>query len=187
MSGKKLENGLIENCAPTLAGMKSAGLFRYFFDDRGEAANEIDEVNRLLNGRGVYVEALRWDENAVLVYTYRPDQVQKELNDPEAAELLAACGYPDRDAESCIRHLEGRLHHSCCFPHEIGVFLGYPPEDVKGFIVNGGRNCKCCGLWKVYCNEKEKMQLFHKLKRCSEIYLQVFSEGRDLVQMTVCA
>lgn len=94
---------------------------------------------------------------------------------------------PDRDAESCIRHLEGRLHHSCCFPHEIGVFLGYPPEDVKGFIMNGGRNCKCCGLWKVYCNEKEKKQLFHKLKRCSEIYLQVFSEGRDLVQMTVCA
>lgn len=188
MNGRRLENGLIEHCAPTLAGMKCAGLFRYFYDDRNEAVKEIEEINGLLNQRGVYVEALRWDDNAVLIYTYRLNQVQKELNDPEVMDLLASYGYPGNDAGSCIRYLEGRLYRAgCCFPHEIGVFLGYPLEDVKGFIANGGRNCKCCGLWKVYCNEKEKLQLFHKLKRCSEIYLQVFSEGRDLVQMTVCA
>ena len=33
MNGKNLENELIGHCAPTLAGLKSANLFRYFYTD----------------------------------------------------------------------------------------------------------------------------------------------------------
>ena len=47
-------------------------------------------------------------------------------------------------------------------------------NSVKGFIKNKGRDCKCCGLWKVYCNEREKQLMFDKLKKCTKIYLQVF-------------
>ena len=32
------------------------------------------------------------------------------------------------------------------FPHEVGLFLGYPPEDVKGFIDHRANNFKCAGL-----------------------------------------
>ena len=42
------------------------------------------------------------------------------------------------------------------FPHEIGIFLGYPLADVAGFIRNKGRNCKCIGTWKVYGDAFEK-------------------------------
>ena len=27
------------------------------------------------------------------------------------------------------------------FPHEVGLFLGYPPEDVRGFIENHAKFC----------------------------------------------
>ena len=29
-----------------------------------------------------------------------------------------------------------RLNEDAEFPHEIGLFPGYPPEDVRGFIEN---------------------------------------------------
>ena len=83
--------------------------------------------------------------------------------------------------------LHNRLRDYACFPHEIGIFLGYPLDDVVGFIENRGQNCKCCGLWKVYCNESETRKLFDKLEKCTRIYLRVFSEGRTIRQMTVCA
>ncbi|MGN0394353.1 MAG: DUF3793 family protein [Coprococcus sp.] len=187
MNDKSLENGLVEHCAPTLAGLKSASLFRYFYHWKADALREIEETNHLLNGRGVFVEVLQWNENAALIYTYRFSHVQKELENPGVMKLLMKYGYRSNDVESCIKHLKERLLAYTCFPHEIGIFLGYPPEDVTGFIENRGQNCKCCGLWKVYCNEKEKTQLFDKLKKCSEVYRQVFAEGKNLVQMTVCA
>lgn len=183
----KLEKGLVEHCAPTLASLKSAGLFRYFYEEKERALQELREVNEQLNERGVYVEALLWNEESILIYAYRFSHLQRELKSSDAKRILAEYGYEKFDVESCICHLKERLHHYTCFPHEIGLFLGYPPEDVKGFIENKGENCKCCGLWKVYCNETETEKLFQKLKKCSEIYRKVFLGGRDLTQMTVCA
>lgn len=46
------------------------------------------------------------------------------------------------------------------FPHEIGVFLGYPMEDVIGFIENNDKNCLCTGYWKVYSNPERAKNLF---------------------------
>lgn len=187
MSGKKLENELVEHCAPTLAGLKSAGLFRYFYEDKEKTRKEVQQVNELLNERGVYVEALLWDKNSALIYTYRFRHLQKELEKADTRKLLEEYGYDNYDVESCICHLKARLRNYTCFPHEIGIFLGYPLADVKGFIENNGQNCKCCGMWKVYCNETETEKLFQKLKKCSEIYLKVFLDGRNLMQLTVCS
>lgn len=185
MNHKKLENGLIEYCAPTLAGMKSASLFSYFYEREDIVREELKEVNGLLNSRGVYVDALLWRERSVLIYVYRLALLKRELKQPGIWELLEKYGYKNCEAEDCIEHVKKRLSNYSCFPHEIGIFLGYPLEDVKGFIDNNGENCKSCGLWKVYCNEGEKDKLFSKLKRCTEVYIQVFREGRELSQMTV--
>lgn len=187
MENRMLENQMIKHCAPTLAGIKSAGLLNYYYADEQIARNELKALNSMLNERGVYVEALLWREKSVLIYTYRPSHLQKELRQPGALELLAQYGYGNCDMEQCIKHLKTRLQHYTCFPHEIGIFLGYPLEDVIGFIENEGQNCKCRGLWKVYCNELETTRLFEKLKKCTSIYLKVFASGRSIAQMTVCA
>ena len=55
-------------------------------------------------------------------------------------------GVPDCDG--MLRQLSRRLCCEADFPHEIGVFLGYPLTDVVGFIENQGRNFTCCGCWK---------------------------------------
>lgn len=187
MKSIMLETRMIEHCAPTLAGIKSASLFNYFFTEKEVVQEEVKEVNGLLNERGVYVETLLWRENSVLVYTYRKSHIQKELQQPKVMELLSKYGYQNCEVKDCIAHLKTRLQYYTCFPHEIGIFLGYPLEDVIGFIENRGENCKCCGLWKVYCNEKETIRLFHKIKKCNKVYLQVFAKGRSITQMTVSA
>lgn len=186
MNEKCMEKSLVDHCAPTLAGIKCASLFNYFQKEEWVVREEIEEVNRLLNKKGVNVEVLIWREESALIYVYRTTMLERELKKPGALELLEKYGYTDCDADSCIKHLKNRLLNCACFPHEIGVFLGYPLEDVKGFIDNRGEKCESCGVWKVYCNKEEKEKLFQKFKKCREVYKQVFDEGRGLLQMTVC-
>ena len=174
----------VENFA---AGMKSGSLFNCRFTSKTAMQKEITDVNQKLNKRGVYVEAMLWKEGFVLIYAYRRTHLARELQKDGVMELLASYGYTSRDVDECMIHLKSRLFHCDGFPHEIGVFLGYPIEDVKGFIENKGRECKFCGLWKVYCNECETRKLFEKIQKCTRVYLQVFAEGRSISQMTVSA
>ena len=60
-----------------------------------------------------------------------------------------------------------KLRKDSEFPHEIGLFLGYPAEDVKGFIENKAASSKCSGCWKVYGDEQTAMNLFEEYK---EVY-----------------
>ena len=142
----------------------------------------------MLNKRGVFVEALQWRKNSVLLYAYRPAFVQAVLNQNEKQILLTQFDYSKKEfvnIKNALCHLKKRLYKYQNFPHEIGIFLGYPLEDVKGFIKNKGKNCKTCGVWKVYFNECEKQKLFEKYKKCTKVYCDVFNRGKELLQMTV--
>ncbi len=182
-----LEQALIEYCAPTLAGMKCGNLFTYYFSSLNGALKELTAVSRKLSVKGVFLEVLSWREGAVMLYVYRPALLERELKKEGILELLAGYGYKDYDIAGRLLHLKERLRECPCFPHEIGIFLGYPLEDVIGFIRYKGKNCKCSGFWKVYGNEGETRRYFEKLRKCTSIYLQVFAAGRSLLDMTVVA
>ena len=137
-----IEQSVIQHCAPTLAGMKAAGLFNFFYEGKEEIKKELDWLNGMLNPRGVWVQALLWKESTVLVYVYRKKQIEASLSQRDVQELLKNYGYEDFSLEKSLLHLKKRLHGYKCFPHEIGIFLGYPLEDVKGFIDNKGKNCQ---------------------------------------------
>jgi len=71
------------------------------------------------------------------------------------------------------------------FPHEVGLFLSYPPEDVKGFIDHRTNNFKCAGLWKVYGDEQAARSIFEKYEMCSKIYSRQWQQGKSIEQLTV--
>ena len=71
------------------------------------------------------------------------------------------------------------------FPHEVGLFLSYPPEDVKGFIDHRANGFKYAGLWKVYGDEEKARSLFAKYKKCTEIYCALWQSGSKLEQLAV--
>ena len=71
------------------------------------------------------------------------------------------------------------------FPHEIGLFLGYPPKDVKGFIEEGPRCAKCTGCWQVYGDEEKALKTFERYRKCTEVYCAQVSCGKSLERLTV--
>jgi len=67
------------------------------------------------------------------------------------------------------------------------VFLGYPLEDVLGFIENDGKNCLACGCWKVYANECAALAAFRRYEKCKSVYQRLFASGCPLSRLTVAA
>lgn len=72
----------------------------------------------------------------MLVYVYRTSMLSCDLKQDIACGLLIKCGYCMETPERCLVYLIKRSSESDEVPHEIGLFLGYPPEDVYGFIEN---------------------------------------------------
>ena len=71
------------------------------------------------------------------------------------------------------------------FPHEVGLFLSYPPEDVQGFIDHRACDFKCAGLWKVYGDEQQAQRLFSRFKHCTEDYCARWQTGWDIDRLAV--
>ncbi len=181
------EQLLIEHCSPTLANIKVANLFRFFFERPEEVEEYVNYWNEKMNAKGVYLTSVKKCQDTALIYVYRKNSLKKVLQQFHIRQFLKKYGYHDFSIEGCIGYLREQFQRSCGFPHEIGVFLGYPLEDIIGFIVNEGKNYKCVGCWKVYGDAKEAEKTFCKFKKCQLIYRQQFLNGRDILKLTVVA
>lgn len=181
------EQFLVKHCSPTLAGIKMANLFRYQYDTLEELHDRLLEYNKQLNSKGLYIDLLKIADGYALVYVYRKNKLEAVLKRQETVDFLNQYGYSEYHMEYCISRLKERMKIQKDFPHEIGLFLGYPLEDVIGFIENAGQNSKYTGSWKVYYNENDKVKLFHKFDQCETIYARLHQGGRSMMQLTVPA
>lgn len=181
-----MEKYLIAHCAPTLASLKTASLF-CFAVSREELSRQLTEWNTKLQEKGIFLTALRFCGGRALVYVCRRSHLRADLRRPGVARFLAAYGYTSAAPGHALAHLRQRIQEGEGFPHEIGIFLGYPLGDVIGFIRNGGKNCKCSGCWKVYGNVCEAQRRFAQFQKCREIYARRYHEGKTVRQLTVAA
>ena len=179
------EEILIRQGAPTLAGIKTGSLFPYPCEDREDLLADIRRLNRLLVPKGLCLLPIRFLAWQALLYLYRPAELRRDLRDAQASELLRQAGYGDESCARCVARLACRFREGKEFPHEVGLFLSYPPEDVKGFIDHRANDCKCAGLWKVYGDEEKAQTLFAKYKKCTEIYCALWQSGSRLEQLAV--
>ena len=181
-----LEKNLIEFCSPTLASLKTGSLFKISVVKEQELEEQIENWNIQLSDKGLFLIVLKhWDDNA-LVYVCRKSHLQADLDRQDIRTFLQGYGYQEMKLENVLERLKSRLKAEE-FPHEIGVFLGYPLGDVIGFIENAGKNSKCTGCWKVYCNECEAQKMFARFKKCRDVYERLWKQGRSIFQLTVAA
>ena len=178
------EEQLIRHCAPTLASIKTANLFTCPFPSRQQLYGAVRQLNARLGHKGLRILPLRYQNGVGLIYVYRPRRLSADLGSQSACALLRDCGYTCSDPSRCLRRLMARLSESGDFPHEIGLFLGYPPEDVEGFI-HRRRECKCTGCWKVYGDVESARRTFARFRKCSDLYLRLWSQGRSIERLTV--
>ncbi|MBQ4105585.1 MAG: DUF3793 family protein [Clostridia bacterium] len=176
---------IVKHCSPTLAGLKTGNMFTCFFRNKEEMNESIRNWNRILVKKGLRIIPLKYRNSRGLIYIYRPRKLSEDLGHHTAGNILESLGYSTNDAVRCIVHLMKRLNECEEFPHEIGLFLGYPPEDVQGFIDNNAMDAKYVGCWKVYSDEDEAKKTFAKYKKCTDVYARKLRQGRSIEKLTV--
>lgn len=180
-----LDKYLIEHCSPTLASLKTANLFSMNIGAETDFQAQIDRLNDRLKSKGIVLMVLKKEGNRALVYVCRKSYLQEDLNKPGVASFMKKYGYESTDADKAIETLAKRLKNIDDFPHEIGLFLGYPLGDVIGFIANAGKNSKCSGCWKVYCNECQAIKKFAQFEKCRRVYKEMWQKGKCVSQLAV--
>lgn len=183
-----LEELMVELCAPTLAGLKPANLFRCTASP--ELFQSIYEWNEKLKGYGLRIRVMKWchKTKSCLIYVCRWDWICRVLGRKDVRVFLTRCGYDvSGSTETVICQLARRLCLQADFPHEIGIFLGYPLRDVVGFICNKGQNYSCCGHWKCYGDAKEAQATFDSYRKCTECYKHMYEKGVPLIKLIAAA
>ena len=165
---KALHMQLAIHCAPFLKGIKESavGLNWYF---------------------------LLHEDGKDMVFIYRKKELERFLQKEDVSAFLKNRGYLQsgkiqpfsicRILSELSRRVEAYYRTKENFPHEIGVLLGYPTEDVEGFIANEGRDCLCTGYWKVYQNEQRAKQIFAAFDEAREVTVREVLEGKELLQL----
>ena len=203
------EDLIVRHCAPTLAGLKTGNMFTATIASKAQLESEVLHLNQILADKGLRVTVLRIACHAIqsksrsknsskrrgthcgkgciraLIYIYRPGRLQSDLDAEEAKDILLRFGYEESNLDGCISKLADRIYECDEFPHEIGLFLGYPPEDVKGFIECGGRNSKACGHWKVYGDVDRAQKQFDRFSKCTDVYLKCLKRGLSIAKLAV--
>ena len=186
---RTFEAVLVRQCAPTLAGMKPGSIFCFNHSPLEVSRQKVCQWNKQLAPFGLTVQILleRPGSGSVIVFVYRHDCLEQMLSDDAYQRFLAEAGYERTNLDGLLEQLAQRLRTQPEFPHEIGVFLGYPLRDVIGFIENHGRNFTCCGFWKSYGDPAEMQVCFACYRRCIQTYVAMFEQGIPIERLAVPA
>ena len=177
------EDFIVLNCAPTLSGVKVGNLVSQFYTDADEVRSFISGKDRLLKPKGVRVVLLKLSSKTALIYVYRQKQLARLLSRTGIQKFLGKYGYKEFSVDACLSLLRCRLQLND-FPHEIGVFLGYPLSDIQAFIDNKGANCPCTGYWKAYTNIDRAKLIFRLYRRCTDRCCRKYENGTDILRLT---
>ncbi|MBQ8159138.1 MAG: DUF3793 family protein [Clostridia bacterium] len=175
---------VVRFCAPTLAAIKTGSLFSCKSASKDELYRDVRSLNKRLKGKGLRILPLRYRDGHGLVYVYRPDRLGRDLMNEKSRQLLEPLGYNCSDQNRCVCCLQKRLNETEEFPHEIGLFLGYPPDDVDGFM---NRRGQCCytGYWKVYSHLDVALKTFATYRHCTDALMHACQKGKRLEEMAV--
>lgn len=179
----RFEQTLAFHCAPALAGIKPADLISWQGAPRDTMAL-LETYSRGLGGAGICFRLLCSCRGRCLILVYRRPLLERQLAREEVRALLRRDGYPvDGGVDAMLEHLSRQLDCADGFPHEVGLFLGYPAEDVEGFRRNGGQGYKCSGLWKVYSDVERAQRCFNQYDCCRRGLCRRVQSGYHLCQL----
>ena len=178
-----LEVKIANQCAPVLAGIKPSNML--VLENK-----HIRDVVRVLEGTGLSWRCLYAGDEKNIWLLYRKEAMEEIVGGKEQMLFLKEWGYKEDTLERMLikfsqRFRQYRKDKNLPFPHEMGVFLGYPMADVKGFIKYEGKNYLYCGYWKVYENVEERKELFRTYEEIRKVFVEEARKGKNLWQITM--
>ena len=164
--------------SPCLLMQKSASFFAVPQDIYDDSAKE----RRFLMQRGFNLQLLYTLQDKAHLMLYSRTLLKKTLSIKDVKKALHFFGY------SCINRLDSLLqllfvrlyefgkaretHKNTCFPHEMGLFLDYPPDDVMQYYIKKGKDYIFSGYWKVYAKPEWALKQFKKYDMCRLLCLK---------------
>lgn len=177
MDLENIETQLALQCAPLITGLKVSNLLII------SKGNE-EVVKRILNRTGISYYRLIQTRTKTTFLLFRRNELEEFLSDENVRNVLMKAGYKSLQIDKILRtfslRYEAYIQGDKSFPHEMGLLLGYPVEDVVGFVENNGKNFLYSGYWKVYENQKAKVKLFDKFKVAEETLIHLLSNGLSM-------
>lgn len=153
LRGDEIELQIAFQCAPLITGLKESNLLNIKKQDYQRMKDIFKESELTIYPLGIHA-------GKITVFLYHRERLEKFFSGESVLALLHEIGYIDTDLKQVLpvfrTHYQQYLKEKKVFPHEMGLLLGYPPEDVKGFIHNQGKNYLYSGYWKVYDRPHEK-------------------------------
>lgn len=176
---------LMLECAEVLAGVKPANLISLV--NRNQlCGRNLYQLWQLHHGElatrlaGLTIKVLQTKERALLLLCYNNNQLERHLAHAGIRTMLHKAGYEaDSSIEARLGELSRRIENNCSFPHEIGLFIGYPAKDVAAFmgLVNLPFACQC--LWKVYGNPEQSLCLAEQFRCCRQRMGEILATGKQ--------
>lgn len=114
--------------------------------------------------------------SSTAVLFYNEEEIKNILSQYRYDKFLKELGYSTKmSVEESLLLLKKRYETVC--PHEIGVFLGYPMEEVREFIKNPDKQCLMFGYWKVYHDIDYAKKIFRRYDKCKEKVARLILQG----------
>lgn len=177
---KNFDELLAFHCAPALTGIKPANLFSCPIESMTMIAPLLSEYTKKFSSHGIAFEVICRCNTRALILVYQPQLLEDYLRQDDVIKYLQDMGYQQNSLGEMLQTLGIRVANTKDFPHEIGVFLGYPLNDIKGFVANQGKNCKYSGYWKVYGDVEHAKGLFNAYNASREKLLNIVAKGVPL-------
>ncbi len=161
--------------APMLAKKKPSVLIAFkngIDEDYDVLINSRDFIRRILN---IDFKLIYEGKNRNQVLFYKPKELINYISEKWRNRYLKKFGYNNcQNLEEYLDELSSNFSKTD-FPHEIGLFLGYPLKDVVGFIECKEKAKKIDGsMWKIYGCPKTSialMELYRKISNEMKILL----------------
>ena len=163
-------------CAPCLLGKKPASLFSMPIETYRKSYKEAASLKVL----GLSIHFLYELNKKALLLVFSEQKTRDFLDKDDIRKAYTFFGYEDGFTfEELKTKLFDRFNefastkfnsnneqYKSIFPHEIGLFLGYPPEDVLQYYLKKGKDYLFSGYWKVYTNPEKAIRTFKLYDAC---------------------
>lgn len=180
---KELHRSLLLQTSLVRAGVKPAEIltlnhcrFAEIFDSRESGICAGQEA--VLRQLALPWHALRCRKDASLILFFDEHLLSETLRNPANRNYLFRNGYANCDS---TRSFLTRLSERFCeqdFPHEVGLFLGYPLKDVIGFISVRSR-LTLQGIWRIYGKAEPSLRLMDRFRRARFLAEIIVSQTPD--------
>ncbi len=174
---RRIQFELVAHCAPFLKGMRTASILNI-------EKEWIGDLYGLLKATDISCRVLAVRKERCLVLFFWRDKLYRALSRKDVRRFLKDYGYKDGKPGEDITRLSARINRyskaEIAFPHEMGVFLDYPLEDVKAFIKNDGRRSFFTGYWKVYHDPDRARLTFLAYDKAKDSAVNEFLTGKRI-------